>query len=504
MKTQVVQLDTHDDIISTRDKLGWKQTGRVLLIWPRKGRILTRRFDLVLLARHSASLGAQLALVTSDPEVKANAHSLGISVFKDPQDAQRSRWDRPYHWRRRITRSSNPLPELEAKRLAARPTYPALLGKPVVRLLFFSVGVLAVLAVMVVLLPGATVTITPQVESQTLEVKVQASPAISQINLSGLLPVLTEQIVVEGRDQMAATGQTSLPAAPATGEVVFRNLTSEPVNIPKGTIVRTLSAEPIRFATTRSGQLAAGADARLTLPVRALVPGAASNLGSGRLTAVEGMLGLDIEVSNANPLRGGTNQIITTPSEGDQRALYERLLASLTATAKEEFETHRAAGDLLLSPDPVVSEILEQEYFPAAGTPTDTLDLQLRVAFDFYTVPSAMLEEFSRTVLDANLPEGFAPSGDAIQIDHLTSPVLAADQAREWKIRLTRPIQRLPVTQLAALMVNGLRPEEAGILLKETLKLDVQPDIQLIPSWWPRLPYLPFRIHFQFKEPTAQ
>jgi hypothetical protein len=81
MKTQVLQLDPHDDIISTRDKLGWKQTGRILLVWPRKGHVLTRRLDLVLLARHTASLGAQLALITRDPQVRDN-----LTVWILPSD----------------------------------------------------------------------------------------------------------------------------------------------------------------------------------------------------------------------------------------------------------------------------------------------------------------------------------------------------------------------------------------------------------------------------------
>ena len=34
MKEQILHLDAHDDFISARDKMGWAQTGRVLLVWP--------------------------------------------------------------------------------------------------------------------------------------------------------------------------------------------------------------------------------------------------------------------------------------------------------------------------------------------------------------------------------------------------------------------------------------------------------------------------------------
>ena len=66
MKTQILQLESHDDAISTRDKMGWGQTRRVLLIWPARGRVLTRQLDLILLLRHSLTLGVQLALVMDD------------------------------------------------------------------------------------------------------------------------------------------------------------------------------------------------------------------------------------------------------------------------------------------------------------------------------------------------------------------------------------------------------------------------------------------------------
>jgi hypothetical protein len=36
MKTQIIQLESHDDIISIRDKMGWSQTSRILLVWPEK------------------------------------------------------------------------------------------------------------------------------------------------------------------------------------------------------------------------------------------------------------------------------------------------------------------------------------------------------------------------------------------------------------------------------------------------------------------------------------
>jgi hypothetical protein len=95
VKTQILQLETHDDIISVRDKLTWRQASRVLLIWPHRGQVLSRRLDLVLLLRHCQALGIQLALVTGDPDVRYYAQELSISVFGSAEQAQRARWKHP-------------------------------------------------------------------------------------------------------------------------------------------------------------------------------------------------------------------------------------------------------------------------------------------------------------------------------------------------------------------------------------------------------------------------
>jgi hypothetical protein len=72
LKTQLIPLETHDDVISIRDKMSWAKTPRMLLVWPAKGRVDVRPLDLTLLRRHATSLGAELGLVTRDAEICAS------------------------------------------------------------------------------------------------------------------------------------------------------------------------------------------------------------------------------------------------------------------------------------------------------------------------------------------------------------------------------------------------------------------------------------------------
>src|SRR3972149_811331 len=89
MKTQIITLESHDDLISVRDRLSWAKTPRVLLVWPRYEQVTLRALDLKVLQRHADSLGAQLGLVTRRVPVQREAEALGIPVFESTTAAQK-------------------------------------------------------------------------------------------------------------------------------------------------------------------------------------------------------------------------------------------------------------------------------------------------------------------------------------------------------------------------------------------------------------------------------
>src|SRR5579859_5737137 len=95
MKLQIIQLEPYDDVVSVRDRLSFVSTDRVLLVWPRRGEILKRKLDLVLIQREAARQGARLALITGDPTVIDHAAELNISTFESVRVSQRRRWKRP-------------------------------------------------------------------------------------------------------------------------------------------------------------------------------------------------------------------------------------------------------------------------------------------------------------------------------------------------------------------------------------------------------------------------
>jgi hypothetical protein len=505
MKTRILQLEPHDDVLSTRDKMGWVKGGRILLVWPERARMLNRRLDLILLQRRSQELGAQLALVTHDPDVHYYAPRLGIPVFKSLRRAQTAHWRVPWRFRKKqdegtpiLAEGNAPTDQAEtrsrAERLAARPEPPYPRLSLTTRMVFFTLGVLALLAIAATLVPAAQVRLNPETRSQQVSLSVTADPESEAVDMAGRVPARLVTVTVEGRDSLPTSGSIQVPGDLASGEVLFTNLTDQAVNIPEGTAVRSPEIGAIRFEVTRAGEVPAGSGQTITLPVRSLTPGSDGNLPAGKLSAIEGLLGTQLVVTNPESTRNGTDRREPAPTEADRRQLYERLYDSLQETALSELQNKLAESDLLIPASLSLAQTLAEDIQPDGLQPADHLDLRLRLEFQAQFISAEDLRSLAGQVLDARLEPGYSAVDGTLQIDSLTPPVLGEDGLTRWVMKARRQIgSNLSEPQVVRLAL-GLDPEQAQKRLAAELRLAKEPEIVLTPSWWPRMPILPFRI----------
>jgi len=493
MKTQLIQLDPYDDVISVRDKMGWSQTSRILLIWPEQGKILSRSLDLVLLQRHSASLGAQLALVTTDPQVREIAPTLGLPVFRNTRQAQKTHWRGKRRRRERLPRFTTP-PDLSALRQQIHSAKGNWQEQSAARFGLFGISVLAILALAWILLPSARITILPRTRQQSVILPVTASLRFTSVNLVGSLPAETLSVIVEGRDSLLATGSMQIPADSAVSAVLFTNLTEHSINIPVGLIVSTLDANPIRFTTTSAGRLREGPGRTLTLSATALVPGEVGNLPSGSLVAVEGEYGLSLAATNPYPSRGGSDAPSPAPSQSDRTRLFDNLVTSLYKTALTDLQDSLPEGGYMITTTLELSEVLEETFTPEIGLPGDQVDLTLRLEFTTQYISEANLQSLVIPLMDGSLPEGYVPLPETLSVTHTLPSTPNRDGIVNWTLTADRQVQaeiapseviQLAVGQPSATIIHRL----AAILPLESL-----PELALTPSWWPRLPFLSFRI----------
>jgi hypothetical protein len=492
MKTQILQLEPHDDVISTRDKMGWSQTSRILLVWPSRGRILIRRLDLELLLRHSRALGGQMALVTRDSQVRSHAKQLGIHVFNSVRQAQNTRWKRPYRrgitskWKAEQAPHELPAPPDRAGNAAGL--------SPLARLGIFSLGVLALLSIAAVLLPSAEVTLTPETRLQEISLPVEASASVDRVNLSGLIPIRSVSVVLEGRDSLSPTGEIQVPEHRSRGRVEFTNLTDREISVPAGTVVSTPGAS-IRFTTDQADQVPAGPGKTLSLPVTAMAPGSMANVRAGRIKGIEGPLGLSLVVTNPSATRGGSDRPSPAPTPLDRTRLSNQLLATLMESAESETQNMLKPGDLLLGPATAPSQILEETFDPPDDQPANQLVLTLRAEFQAQIISGEDLEELATAALDANMPPGYSAEPGSLEIEHQSSPTLEDSGSAHWELKAHRSIVAELAESQALAAAMGLPPTQAAQRLQQNLPLERPPRISLVPTWWPRMPFLPFRIH---------
>mgnify|MGYP006278018495 CR=1 FL=1 len=496
MKTQIIHLEPHDDTISVKDKLDWAQLARVLLIFPPKGKVLHSQLDLVLLERYCTSLGSQLALVTDDPEVRAHARSAGIPIFASKREAQNNPWRRSWRVFRRQNLQADAAENRDRDFHELRPErQPLYQLPPWARISTFSVGALAVLLFAALLLPRAEISILPQQSWQEVTVPVLAGPAFDQIQVSGRLPAEELSVSVSATGEIPSTGTYRVPDHYAGGTAVFTNLTDHQIAVPENTIISSSGESPVRFLTLRSIILTPGEDNRAEVPIRAAKPGSRGNLPAGSLTQIAAEFGADLVVTNPEATRGGSDLVVRAPGPDDRKELLENLTAELREEARDSFEKILEPGDILLSDLPMIHKIQEENYQPGEDVPAETLQLTLRIQFSAWVVEQEDIHQLGEEIVQsASIDDQFRPLLETLEIQNRTQPVLINTDTARWRIQLRWRQKAAFEEKVLARQILGQSRNRALQTVKDQLALDQSPALNLRPSWWFRIPLLPFRI----------
>lgn len=508
MKTQIIQLESHDDAISVKDKMGWGQTPRILLVWPKNSSILSRRIDIILLKRHSNFLGAQLAFVTREANIRHYAGLLEIPVYKSIRKAEKTHWRPPRHKRRRKKNAYvEGIPNLRSRRIdrkdrdsleelknLAHPRPLKWLTHPVTRSLLFTLGVLGVLAIAAVLVPSAEITLSPQSEWQQITIPVVANLEENTVDYSGIVPIRRVSVIVEGRGQFSTTGEIYLPSKKASGNVIFTNLTDQEKTVPVGTTVTVNDNDSTRFKILETTVVEAASKSDL-IPVEAVEPGSKGNISPNQLNAIEGPLGLDLTVTNPQGIYNGKDQVSPAPSEDDYINLLAETLSRLHNAAEQELKSRLSPEDLFLLADPEDYQIIQEVFTPSEVEPADQLYLILSVDYQAYVVYARDLEDLGRYFLQANLPEGFSPiASSPIRIENQNTPVLKEDGSYYWNMKVSWQIEAsIPEEDIIPLLL-WQEPATAVEHLVTQYPIEENITLKINPGWWPRLPILPFRL----------
>src|SRR5690606_32165152 len=103
------------------------------------------------------------------------------------------------------------------------------------------------------------------------------------------------------------------------------------------------------------------------------------------------------------------------------------------------------------------------------------------------------VERMARRSLLDRVPEGFVLLDEGMRVD-----IQQSESAEEGAIRVVAMANGVVAAELngnlVRTLIRGQPLDEAGSILLDRLPLAADPVIEVSPSWWPRVPYLPLRI----------
>lgn len=494
MKTKIITLESHDDLISVRDKFSWAKTPRILLVWPKYEKVTLRLLDLKVLQRHADSLGAQLGLVTRRMNVRRDAEALGIPVFTSTASAQKDVWAAP------STRTQRtPKPPRRDLRVLREKVYvkegewrTSLLG----RVAAFTAGVMAVLVVAGLFVPRAAVTLNPEAQAVSIVIPVNANPNAASVSLSGEIPARTISVTVSDERTASVTSRVTVPDTKATGVIQFTNLGSDEIMIPAGTVVATNTL--IRFATLNDVRLPAGVDEIVEVKVEAVNAGEDGNVAAGAITNIEGTLGLSAKASNPESTTGGSDTSVIGATEEDRENLRNAVLNDLRALAEEKIIASIGEKDLLIADTLTLKKTEDEEFTPPVGVAGSSLTFSVEAEFSANYVLAEDLRALAASSLTASIPAGFSPSGE-MTFSPLETPFTDSSGITRFPLQAAqdtlRNIDKMQVLNL----IRGRHVQTAAALVQDALLLQNEPQIVVTPSWWKWLPLIPFNISVEIK-----
>jgi hypothetical protein len=284
----------------------------------------------------------------------------------------------------------------------------------------------------------------------------------------------------------------------ASGTVVFTNLTSQAVTIPKGTVVRTIGTEPMQFVTSLSGKVSAGAGRFLEIPVQALSPGTSGNVAAHTIRAIDENLASQVTCTNPSPLKGGIDRPVRGPSNADRERVYQKLYEDLEASALQQISSSNpdliTENNFPILPSLQFVQVLQERYSPAEGIPAENLELTLRLEFRALVISGQDLLSMVDPILAAGVPQGFIAVEGTMEVGLNAAPVMVGTETARCEIAATQTIQAVLQLDEVVHDVRGMPVDQAVAQLFDVLPLEREPLIKVFPGWWPYLPLTTLRI----------
>ena len=481
--TDKIHLDQWDTITTVRERLDATESKRVLLVIPARCRSMRSLVNLKLLGRYAEDLRIRLRVAAEDLTTRSLARDAGLSTA--PVLALGlGGWSR-----RGQGRGFRP----GAAELRARRRQGAGEGSGVLIAIGVVIVVLGIiLASLVIFLPTATITLAPVSQPVSGGLDIVAEWGQDEVDYGrALVPARLVEIEVEGRYEIPATGVMDVAEGHAQGEVVFANRTSDPLIVPKGTIVRTGSGVNVRFFTVGDVELPGQLWGHARVGIVAMEPGPSGNVKALTVNTVEGPLEFVADVLNDAPTSGGTMRRVAIVAAQDYDHLRSTLEQRLLQEAYSRLVEQLGEGEFIPS-DSLNVERINEEFDQSIGQQTDVLSGRMLIKVAGLAVDGEGANSLLMQLMSSNLPDGYCLQEDTLQFRDDGEVEVRRGTVRFTRVSSGRAMSCVDEEGLAE-SLRGKTLNRASDYLQEHLDLEEPPSISVIPSLYGRIPLLPQR-----------
>ena len=497
----VIRLARGDGMAVVQARLRAVPQRQAVLVVPGGTRLFRREVDFALLRRCVAVQGLAVALVSHDPRVLTLARRYGFPVSGFVGRAKKKA--RSFTWQKAEGRRQKAgiNYRLSAKRKGGQRASGG--WEEWLLLLVLILGAaLAGAGGALFVWPQATVTVVPAGGALEQQVQLTADSSIELVDKEAAeIPARLIRTQIKGQAQVSTLARQDAPDAKATGQVVFVNRTSEPVEVRKGTLVATSTGTTIKFATLERATLAAGVGSVAQASIEALDPGLSGNVVPFLINRVaDAALALKVRVANEQPTEGGSVRQVGVVTAADKERLHAMLLQQLHQEAYARLESELGPQEFL-PVESVSIVVLDETYDHLLGEATDSLGMTMRVWTQGIAFDLTQAQGVARTVLERAVPAGRALRPGSFHAEVVEAAMAVPDTSEEeqWpRVQLVmkaRGWTEATITPGRVItLIQGKPIPEATAKLQDTLPLKEPPLLSVEPEWWDRVPWLPFRI----------
>jgi len=296
-----------------------------------------------------------------------------------------------------------------------------------------------------------------------------------------------------------ATG-TKPDETKATGQELFKNLTTNDIRIPTGTLVQTTDSPPVRFLTTeekvlpRSSILPIPTVGTALINIQAFEVGPKGNVAADKITRSTSS---EYLVTNPAATAGGKADQIPVVTQADYDKAVSQSDSDVKARAEQrtlEWKAGAAKGTnvygVLWKRTGVVtpaSDVVAKEL----TKDKPTFEITVTASATAYAVIADEPKTTAVAKLRQELASGMELDVTSAVVDQVIGASVA-DDGVHWRVRAQgKQVPQPKTTQMTAALAG--REYEAVGPLAEQLGFKLR-SITPWPEWWPRLPVLDSRI----------